>query len=170
MRSVSVTASRWVWSLVTGAGYVGVQALTRGWQDPEGWPGWLIGGLVFGAVGGPVFAARQRRLEAAVGPMSVKELWRVRRAAMFGPPPTDPELRQAATRLAVHQLGEVIRYRWSQAVVFGLLLVLMVGIAAVAPQFWLLVALFGVLLATEQVWRPRHLRRRIELLTSEAAL
>jgi hypothetical protein len=170
MRPVPAKDSWWAWSLYTGICFAGMQALIGGWRDPDNWPSWVISGVVYGVIVGPAIARGRRRLDAAVGPMSGKELRRVRRAAMFGPPPGDPELRQAAARLAVHELDEVIRYRLPQVIVLGLVVLTMIVAAVAAPRFFVVAASFAALLVAVQVLRPWRLRRRIALLRGEADL
>jgi Flp pilus assembly protein TadB len=162
-----VNAPWWQWSLITGVPFAGLMVLFLGTRYPDGWIFLVSAGLVFGAVMGPIIARQARRLRPVIGSMSAEEYAQARRAAVRGPVPADPVLRQKTARLASHHYDELTRVHVPSLIALGLLFVLQVLAAVVSsPWFWLYAVFFAVLLAL-QVLSWRRMRRRIERLQAE---
>jgi len=160
-------APRWVLSVWAGAlfgAFMAISGVLRG----DGWPaaliGGAIGGLVFGAIMGPFAHRTYRRQRQAVGTASPDVERAAGRATWRGPVPEDPEVRAAALALINHQLAEARRRRtfsFSSLTLFSALYV--VAALTWSPWWWGAAALFGVLLVMA-VGMPGHLRRRADLL------
>jgi hypothetical protein len=168
MREKLQDAPWWVWSLIEGVFFGSFMAVYFHAQGSGGWSGAIVGGLIsgaaFGAVMGP-FAARQRRTTlAAAGSLPARDLPVAGRAAMRGPVPHDPDVRQAAERLATQQLNEFSRFRWLGLSVFAAFTLLSTFLALTSsPSWWAATALFAVFEGL-YLLLPLHLRRRVALL------
>jgi hypothetical protein len=130
-----------------------------------------IGGLIFGAIMGPITAGRNRRARSVVGPLSAEELAVVLRAAARGPVPADPKLRRAAGRLTRFRLDELTR-NWGFTLATSVLFFpLMVYDAVITSAWYRLGALALGCAAVGQVWQSRRrLRRRVARLQAEGGL
>jgi hypothetical protein len=124
----------------------------------------VVGGAVFGAVVGPVSARQSRQLRGAAGDLAPQHLRSAYRAAWRGPVPEDPWLREAARRIASHRLETILGQRRWASVLFGLLTVLSLVLAADSLGWLLATAVFVAALGA-QLYCPRRLRSRIVLLT-----
>ena len=129
-----------------------------------------VSGFVLGAVMGPIFAWSARRENEALGPLDRGQKKLARRAARRGVAPADPEIRQAAYRLAVAQRNYVRKLRVPFLVVtvltIGLLLVL-AGLTSTTAALVVLptvAALLGTGLAVLWFWLPGHAQRRTDAL------
>ncbi len=164
-------APAWVVGLVTGLGFAVVNTLIRTLLTDDPWTDTVVvaglTGVLFGAVMGPVLTRQQRRAWSAAGTASSAGLRAAARAAQRGPVPGDPELREAARRLALHQRDVLLRQRRWAAPLFSLLVALAVWLAVTgAPAYWLFAAGFALLAAWTSVVLPRRLARRADLLTA----
>lgn len=175
MRHRLSTAPWWLLSLIVGVLFGVVCGVAVALLLPPPYGGdatesvviGLIGGVLFGLPMGPILARTNQRAREAIGALPAERLGEVSRAASRGPVPADPEIRAAATRLVRFQLAEALRYRTPMMILFGGFLVLQVLFAVtLAPWHWAVAVLVAVPLAV-QVWQPRRLRRRAELLTGE---
>src|SRR4051812_23312780 len=99
----------WVLSLVTGVLFGIAMALFGALAQGASWPvaagGGVLGGLLFGAVMGPVLARQNRRLRESTGGASADDLRRARRAVRGGRVPDDPAERALAHGLVTTQLA-----------------------------------------------------------------
>jgi hypothetical protein len=82
--------------------------------------------------------------------------------------PLDDNVRHAAARIAVHQLNSLSRLRWFSLITFGLLFALDVFLAVTSSPWWWATSVFFAALFVSQFWWPRHLQRRVDLLTADA--
>ncbi len=174
MREKLQEAPWWVWSLIEGVFFVSFMTVFFHAQDSAaGWPGAIVAGVIsgaaFGAVMGP-FAARQRRTTvAAAGRLPDQDMRVAGRAVMRGPVPQDAETRQAAERLAIHQLNELSRFRWFGLCVFAAFTLLSGYLALTSsPSWWAATAVFAAFEGL-YLFLPRHLQRRVNLLKHGAA-
>jgi Flp pilus assembly protein TadB len=164
MRPTSLNLPWWQWSLITGIPFGGLMFLVLGSRYPSHWIIWVATGIGFGAAMGPLIAGQARRLRPVIESMSAEEYRQVRRAAVRGPVPAEPWVRQDAARLASLHYDELTRFRVPMLIVFGLFLVLGALAAVVSsPWHWLTAGFFALLMAFQVLW-PRRLRRRIEHL------
>lgn len=169
MREKLQDAPWWVWSLIEGAFFGSFMTVFFHAQDSAaGWPGAIVAGVIsgaaFGAVMGPFAARQRRRTAAAAGSLPDRDLRVAGRAVMRGPVPQDTETRQAAERLAIHQLKEFSRFRWLGLCVFAAFTLLSGYLALTSsPSWWAATAVFAVFEGL-YLFLPRHLRRRVDLL------
>ncbi|WP_028921396.1 hypothetical protein [Pseudonocardia acaciae] len=175
MRWYLMNAPAWVLSVITGLAFGLLMTIAFALLSSAIWNtpatsltfdivAGAIGGLIFGAVMGPFAAMRYRHVRSVLGPLSAEDLAVVLRAVARGPVPADPELRQAAGRLARLKLDDLRRNRVWTTLIFVLFLLLEVREAVVtSPWFWLAAVLFAYFILL-QLWLPRRLRRRIERL------
>jgi hypothetical protein len=128
----------------------------------------LLAGLVTGLVTGIVAAKTNERIRAAVGPIPPEHVAAVMRAAHRGPVPQDPAVREAALRMAVHQLTETSRFYRSAVLGFGFFAVFDAFAAVVtgAWHLWLGALLFAFFAVAPPVQR-RRLERRVAVLRGE---
>lgn len=168
MRAWLLKAPWWALALVMGTYFGTFMALWTRFFQGAPWPvalgAGVLGGLFFGLVMGPFLARRNRRLREALGEAGVARRAQVVRAAWRGPMPEDPELREAARRVALDQREQTLgERRWAVPV----LVLFAIGEAAAAvwltPWFWLAVALFVGAAASAMIM-PNRLARRAELL------
>jgi len=173
MRERLQNAPWWVMSLITGLSFASVTAVLNHFLQPASWTaaivGGLLGGVIFGAIMGPWAVRQRRQAVAASGDLPFQALRIASRAVMRGPVPLDPEIRQATVRLTRLQLKQYSRGRlWLGAFFVGALNVLYGFLALTeSPWWWIPFGIFlgfGVL----NVVLPRHLRRRMEMLSQEA--
>jgi hypothetical protein len=128
----------------------------------------LMTGIVF-AVAAWSFEPRWRRERAQIeGGLPRDKLRVARRAAERGPVPADAEIRAAAARIASRGLA---RSRWQPgpkliAAMGGVMLIGTAGAAADGSPWAFLYAASGCTMVYTGLFRPRQLRRRIELLST----
>lgn len=175
MRWYLMNAPAWVLSVITGLSFgilmaIGFALLSSAIGDTQATSltfsivAGAIGGLIFGAAMGPFAAMRHRHMRSVLGPLSAEDLAVVLRAVARGPVPADPELRQAAGRLARLKLDDLRRNRIWTTLIFVLFGLLEAYEAVVTSAwFWLGALLFAYFILL-QLWLPRRLRRRIERL------
>lgn len=173
MRTYLNNAPWWVLSILTGVMFGGWMTVFGLLEYPERSPvaaaiGGAVSGIFFGAIMGP-FTARQRRgLSAAAGDLSTSDTKTAARAATRGPVPLDDTVRHAAARIAVHQLNSLSRLRWVGLITFGLGFALYIFLAVTSSPWWWAASVFFAAAFVGQFWWPRHLQRRIDLLTADA--
>lgn len=172
MRSRLVVAPWWVLSLILGASFGVLSALFRlvydGGRDGGGVLGFVIGvlmtGIPFGLVMGPFTARQNRRAASAAGLEDRGELVTAGRAVTRGPVPTDPRLRTAAAKLAVHRLDELRRNRIVNLSVLGLAVLAYVAAAIFWSPWWVVAVVFFAGALVYSVILPGRLERRVTLL------
>jgi hypothetical protein len=136
--------------------------------------GAAVSGFAIGAVMGPIIAWSARRESVALGPLDRGQAKLARRAARRGAVPADPEIRQAAYRLAVSQRDYVRKLRVPFLILvvptIALLLVLTVTTSTKAALVVLptVAVLFGIGLAVFWFWLPGHWQHRADLLRDPA--
>lgn len=169
MREKLQNAPWWVWSLIQGVLFGTVMAFFYHQQPFGSWPaaiaGGLISGTMFGAVMGPVAARQRRNVSASAGDLPAGDLRLASRAVWRGPVPPDPDVRQAAARLAASQLNDFSRLRWFGLVFFALLTAASASFAFTDSPWWWAGAAVSAALVSLYAMGPRHLQRRIEILT-----
>ena len=110
VRNWLLTAPWWVLSLIGGATLSLTSTAAGRLVGDESWSeavvSGVISGIFFGAVMGPVIARRNRRFRDAAGDIPRDQLLQVAKLAQRGAAPEDAELRRAAHRVALDQLGE----------------------------------------------------------------
>jgi hypothetical protein len=161
----------WRRSLVKGALFGVLMTVVFHVRSSGGWTGDIIGGLILGVFMGAVLepiARRQRRKVSAVASdLPARDLRVARRAVNHGPVPTDPNIRQAAARLAALQLNELSRFRWLGLIVSASLTVFSAyGALTSSPWYWIPTAVAAALLAIF-LMGPGLVGRRIEMLRQE---
>jgi hypothetical protein len=166
-RSSGERAPWWALGLVNGLLFGLATGVYTGLKAGDGLFGvvaGVLGGLAFGAVLGPIQARARRRARPVVDSIPAGRARDVRRAAIRGPVPTEPDVRAAALRVATYRLGESGRFRVPVTVTLGFFLVVEAVVAVLySPWFWAAAALFAAVLTFHLV-QPGRLRRRIELL------
>ena len=168
MRERLQSAPWWVMSLISG-GFFGVWMTIFGYlEHPGSWTRAIVIGLTegvfFGAIMGPLQARQRRKRVAAIGSMPAHDLRVAGRAAMRGPVPADPRVRQAAEWLATTQLKASSRYRWIGLIIVAFYTVASVAFALTWSLWWWPVAVAAFSLCAWFIVLPRQLRRRIEML------
>jgi hypothetical protein len=130
--------------------------------------GFVIGTVIWGGLAGYVIPKMRRHDQETVGPLPPEQTAAALRAAVRGPVPTDPEVVQAAERLAQDRVGDIAPEDWQTTASLG---VLIVGILVAAMFFGLRLPFGAALVGFEVVlipWTGRRLRlrrrRRLELL------
>ena len=137
----------------------------------EPWTVAIVAGVAAAAGCAPVLAwISTRQLQdsmAAAGPLSEGDRVWVERAARRGPVPADPELRQAALRLAEDRLLTVRRTR-TRALATTAVLTVVTGANAVlrSPWWWIAVGVCVGMLAIVLV-APSRVARRAALLRGD---
>ena len=173
MRERLLHAPAWVLGLVNGSVFGVVWAAFMRFGDGQSWSTALVYGGVAGAVFGVLMGRVQHRQQqglrdvAARSPEGLSR--RVRRAALRGPVPAQPGVREAAHGLAVAQLAQYDRQRiWPTP--FFLLVALLSAFLAVtdSPWWWVAVVAWIVAAAGHPYMRSR-LRRRAELLRGDGS-
>ncbi|WP_062985614.1 hypothetical protein [Nocardia anaemiae] len=132
----------------------------------------VVGGIIFGAVMGPVTARQFRQLNSVIGPLSNSAYRLAKRAAIRGPVPSDPEIRRAALAIASRGSARLKRGKWTYGTLSIIEAILAVSYAyqAITSSAWywgqatLFAVLSGVMLYP--LWLSGQLERRIELLRS----
>jgi uncharacterized membrane protein AbrB (regulator of aidB expression) len=162
----------WVWSLIEGVSF-GAYVTALNLQQSHSWRfavgGGLIGGVLFGAVMGPILARQHRKFSALVGTLPVHERRIAVRAVTRGAAPLDRDVREAAARLATYRLNELSR-TFAPTVAMLVLLTVFCGLLAFmsppAPWMWIAAACLAVLTPSYLAW-PRYLQRRVKILESD---
>jgi FtsH-binding integral membrane protein len=131
----------------------------------------VIGGIVFGAIMGPIAARQWREVNALVGPLTNDAYRSAKRAVMRGPAPADPQIRSAANRLAVHGSHRLQRFgkrTYGVLAIVEAIIAAFFAYAAITSSSWywaqaILFAFLSVMMAYP-VWLRGHLEHRVELL------
>jgi hypothetical protein len=170
MRERLQNAPWWVMSLISGVFFGVCMSVSNYLQQPGSWTRSIVIGLMegifFGAFMGPLQVRQRRKRVAAIGKMPARDLRVAGRAAIRGPVPADPKIRQTAEWLATNQLKETLRIRWPGLIFLMFLTVGSVAIALTSPWWWFgAAAMFSMFMFF--VVLPTHLRRRIEMLKPE---
>lgn len=171
MRAYLLNAPWWKLSIVHGLSFAGPVTVLRLLYGDDGWTWTLVfgflSGAVYGAVMGPASSRKDEPLRAVLGSMPPRSQRAALRAVLRGPVPDDQQIREAAHRVALHDLAGMGRLRG-----FALLVSAALGIVGVifaltgVAWAWLAVAFAAVVVAI-QVWLPRHLQHRADLLGAE---
>ncbi len=176
MRNWLLTAPWWALSLVTGAFYgVGMTVAGRFLED-ESWPQAVVSGVLvgvfFGAAMGPFAARMNRRFREAAGDVPRDQLQRIARLARRGPVPEDPQVRQAAHRVALQQRDQLLAQRRWVLPLLGLIVAFLLWVAlrdgGGDPFSWFVIVILLVLVAAHLLL-ARHLTRQAELLADPPA-
>jgi hypothetical protein len=128
-----------------------------------------LSGLFFGPVFGALTYRTAQRQRAAMGTLPDRESRLARRAATRGPVPADPQVRDAALRVANFRLDQAKRQLvwgslfWAVIIAIGMWLVM-----TDSPWWAVPVMLFAGLLIF-QLRLPGHLRRRVALLQHQGS-
>ena len=119
-------------------------------------------GVLFGLVMGVIVARQNRGVRAAAGSEDPEFVVRAAKAAVRGPAPDDPALREAARRIAVHRAGLIRRYRRWAVPFLLILMTLLIGLAVFSGRILpgLVAAGLVGLLAVPLLLLPRHAERR----------
>lgn len=162
----------WVWSLITGSFFAVGMTVFNHFQQGLSWTAAAIGGLVmgvfFGAFMGPLVARLRRTTLAAAEGLSAPDLRLASRAVMRGPAPLNPNIRRAAARLARLQLKQYSGSRlWLGMLAFGTFSVLSGFLALTESPWWWIQTLMFLGVCAVNVMMPRHLNRRVVLLSQE---
>ena len=163
-RAHLLSAPRWLLGLVQGF-FFGVGMTVFALFSTDGhWAGAVLGGLfggvVFGLVMGPIAYRLNKGVREASGSMSPDDQRAALRAAVRGPVPSNPGIREAAARIAAQQQREVRSTSRFSIVTFLAIGALNIFLAVTeSPWWWLSVTLFASLLSW-QLWLPGHLARR----------
>lgn len=152
--------------LVGGAG-TGLLAKTDGVSWTTSGVAAVIGGIVF-AVAIWRFEPKWRRERAEIeGGLPADKLRLARRAAERGPVPADPEIRAAALRIASRNLTTLQRPGPRITTAIGVVMAIATIGAAMSGSWWApLYALSACATLYSGLYRPKQLRRRIELITA----
>jgi hypothetical protein len=161
-----------VLALVSGGLFGVLTTLSNHFLQDMSWGGAIVGGLlggvVFGALMGPITARMNRRYRDAAGDGNVDRLsrigWRGWRATVGD----DPELREAARRVALLQRDQLLRQRWWAVPFFLLMIALDVWLAVRQSPWWLLAGLLFAGMLVGHLLMPRRLERRAEELSDPA--
>jgi hypothetical protein len=162
----------WVWSLITGVYFGAGMTVFTHFQQSVSWTaamvGGMIGGVFFGAVMGPLVTRLHRKGLAAGGDLPARDLRVASRAVMRGPVPLDSDIRTAAARLARLQLDQYSGRRlWLGVILFGTLTLLAAFLALTESPWWWIEFPIFLAFGALNVMLPRHLRRRLEILSQE---
>lgn len=169
MRAWLFRAPWWSFVLLNAVGFGAAMAvMNRLWGDP--WQSalvtWLVCGGVYGALLGLLPGRRDRYVRAIAGEPCADRLawlgWLRRQPGMD----SDPELREAARRVAVAHRTLVLRQGLWAVPVFAVMLFVSGRLALDrSPWYWLAVFFFAAFLAAH-VLVPRLLGRRAEELAA----
>lgn len=164
VRAYLLGAPRWLLGLIQGLFFgVGMTVFSLVTTDRH-WAGAVIGGLfggvVFGLVMAPIAYRQNKGVREASGLTSPDDQRAALRAAVRGPVPSNPHIREAALRIAAQQRQEVLSKRLFSIVTFVAIGALNIFLAVTeSPWWWFSVILFASLLSW-QLWLPGHLARR----------
>ncbi len=165
MRRYSKPPPWWVLSILQGVPFAAVMTLLR---LDSGWGPALVGGgvagLCFGLITGPMLARQMNRIHAAAAPLPPESVRAASNAAVLGPVPRDPLVREAAQRLAAQLLVQLQRHRGVKLVTTLAFTTLVAVLGATSSGWYWLALVLPVVMVAVQLWLPRHLRRRVELL------
>jgi hypothetical protein len=160
---------------LSGLGYGILFALGLRYLGSVGWTAALVAGVITGplfGVGMAVFGQQMQRLLAPSDDgLSRDKRGTAIRASQCGPVPSDPAVRAAALEFARRQLA-LLGPRWIRFVI-GLVVassVLDLGLTVLDNDrdWWQLIRqVCGVVIPAALLFQPRHLRRRIALLSDE---
>jgi hypothetical protein len=157
---------KWVIALLAGVPF-GIAMGLSARSDGLGWPGAVFmatSGVPFGLLMAWQLPRWRRGADQVEAGLAADKLPLARLAASGGPVPADPEIRAAATRIASHELVQATRHRTFHILAASCMLIGTVG-AATAGSLWAFLYAFaaGAILYFHG-YRPRQLKRRIELL------
>lgn len=172
MRTRLQAAPWWVIALVTGVTFGVLMTIWTLFTEPStSFPTAVLtnslAGLFFGLVMGPTFAWLNSHARAASGLDSRDEQVAALRTAKRGPAPADPQLRQAALRVAVH--NEESNRRLMRFLVPGFVLVVIAYVVLAfftSPWFFGAAVMFAVVAALGP-WETRRLQRRVQVLSAD---
>ena len=161
-------APRWVLGTVVCLPVAVVLTLMTRAREDASWTAAIIEGLavgvVVGVVMGPFLHRQNRRTHEAIGEVPDAVRRTAGRAALWGPVPEDPAVRQAALRIAKHSLAQASRRPVVARLGGALFVVASAYLAVTQSLWWGLAAAFWVALLVVSVLLRPQLRRRIELL------
>jgi hypothetical protein len=168
MRERMLNAPAWVLAVISGTMFGVLAVLYMRFGQHESWTAALVLGVLCGAFFGALFGPIQHRQQGGVRDAAARSpeglSGRVRRAALRGPLPAEPEVREAAHSLVVAQLRPLERQRiWGPAF-FLLMAVLAVFEAIAVSPWWWLAVLLWIAAAAGHRYSLLRLRRRAELL------
>jgi xanthosine utilization system XapX-like protein len=181
VHTASLTAPRWVIALAAGLPAGILVGLFVAFATPAPWPAAIACGVLVGALIGSAYDLRARKqrelVRAAAGDLPTDVLVAALRATRDGAVPTDPQIREAALKIASHQLTLTPSKTVALSVfplTGGVLAILN---ASSAPDWVLLVfalpALLALVCTGVLIWQayylPRRLRERIRLLSVPTA-
>ncbi len=164
MRAYLLSAPRWLLGVIQGLFFGAGMTIFSLVTSDRDWTGaaisGLFGGVVFGCLMAPVAYRQNKAVREASGLVSPGHQRAALRASVRGPIPADPDIREAAHRIAAQQRREVLSKRPFTIVTFVAIGALNVFLAVTqSPSWWVSVILFGSLLGW-QLWLPGHLARR----------
>jgi hypothetical protein len=164
----------WQFAALSAALLAPVFVLLQRFLGHERWVPAAIVGSVTAAVCGPILAlmltGRWRDMMAAAGPLAEEDRASVERAARRGPVPADPQLREAARRLAEDRLLTLRRTRTRALVTMSVFVVLTAASAVLrSPWWWIAVGVCVGMLAVG-LTVPARVERRAALLRGEEGL
>ena len=170
MRNWLLTATWWQHALLAGTLMALGMTLAGRFLMTQGWPQAVITGVLvgvsFGAVMGPWAARQNAAFRGALGDLDPPD---VRRATSprHGPIPEDAQVRAAARRVTLMYHDQVVRQRPWALPFFVLMLGLAVwnGFTERAVWFWWPAAALWAVMVVSQLFLPRDLARRAELLS-----
>jgi hypothetical protein len=155
---------RWKRAVVLGTTFGAFMTLYMGLTQDVSWVAAVLGGVVAGALFGPIMSQtmfpQEPELRRVVGAARAAGRRQVSRATWRGPVPGDPDVRAAASAVIAYQLPILERQRrWAPLFYLFMILVALTE----SPWYWAAAAFFAAVLVVQLVL-PGHLRRRAELL------
>ena len=166
VRSYPADPPKWVVALLTGIPF-GIAMGLSAKSDGAGWPGvcfMATSGIPFGLAMAWQAPLWLRGADQAEAGLATDKLPVARVVASRGPVPADPETQAAAIRIASHELTQAMRHRTFKILAGSAMLIPTVG-AITAGSLWAVpYALAAGSVLYFSGYRPRQLKRRIELL------
>lgn len=170
MRSHLSSAPRWKLALILGGVFASVvtawSMLVIGDDVMLSLTTGLAGGAVFGTLAARMAVRRRAQWTAAVGDVDRSDLQIVCRAAVRGPAPADPHLREAAKNFAAHIVERRQNERIRDIVIPSAFIILVLVLGASTSAWWFAAVPPVLLLVFMERSNTRTLRRRIALLSS----
>lgn len=169
MRERLLHAPAWVLGLLNGSLFgLFWTAFTR-YSDGDSWTSALVQGALMGLFFGAVMGRLQHRQQQGVRDVAGRSpeglSRRVRRAAVRGPVPAEPAVREAARGLALAQLVQLDRQRRWAPTFFVLVGLLSAYLAMTDSPWWWLAVVAWAVAAVGHPWLRSRLRRRTALLS-----
>jgi Flp pilus assembly protein TadB len=166
VRSFRSNRPKWLEALLFGVPFGIAMGLTAK-SDGAGWLGagfMATSGIPFGLAMAWWASGWPREADQPESDLTTDELQLARRTASRGPVPADPKVQAAAIRIVTHQLAQAMAHRKFMILVGGMMLIATVG-AASAGSLWAVLFAFSAGTALySHGYRPRQLKRRIEML------